>query len=150
VKIGARVFIKRETLGQRPNVSPIPFAYEPVTSKVVRGNRFDSNLHNPGDYIFVGVRTSAHNKPRNARFQAGRAAMKSLKTCCPIGSRGGDLRDGQHGPSGIAKSHQIASGRLAFGRQSTRQGRNRIGISSCRPASDKFLCTHVHGDQGCH
>ena len=115
MKIGARVSVKRETLRQRPNVSPIPFAYGAVTSKVVRGNRFDSNLDNPGDYIFVDVRASAHNKLRNTRFHASRAAVKSMKARFRIGSRGGNLCEGQHCPSGIAKRHQIVNGRLAFG-----------------------------------
>ncbi len=105
VKIGTRVSVKRETLRQRPNVSPIPFTDGPVISKVARGDSFDSNLDNPGDYIFVCDRTTAHNKLRNTRFHAGRAAMKSMKTCFRIGSRGGNLRDGQHCPSGIAKRH---------------------------------------------
>ena len=41
VKIGTRVSVKRETLRQRPNVSPIPFTDGPVISKVVRGDSFD-------------------------------------------------------------------------------------------------------------
>ena len=118
MKIGARVSVEGETLRQRPNISPIPFPNRSVITKVMRGKRFNSNLDKPSDCIFVQIRAPADNQPRNSCFQAGRTAMKIMKTRFRVGRRGGYLRDRQQCPSWIAKGHQVPNGRLAFGRQS--------------------------------
>ena len=150
MKTGACVLEERKCLRQCPNVSPVPFSYGAMLVKIVSRDRFHADLDESLEGIFVRIGTTADNYSRYPDFHASRADPKIMKTRLGVGCRGGNLRDRQECPLRIAEGHQVSSSRSGFGHQSVSYCSKRVGISSCRLASNIILSMHVRRDEDCY
>ena len=148
MKTGACVCVEGKGLWQHRDAAPVPFSWA-MAAKIVSRDRFNTDLDESRDGIFVQVRMDANHQPRSSDFHACPAPVKDIETCLRVGGRGCNLRDRQQSPLRIAKSHQVSSSHPRFGRQSFRCSHKHIGISSCWLSSHEFLGANAGGDQKC-
>src|SRR5260370_23247662 len=104
------MFEEGNGLRQCPNISPIPFSDGPMIAEVMSRDRFNTDINESRDYIFVRIRPSADNQPWHSFFHTCRTAVINVKPCLRVGSCPRHLRHPQTSPLPITEAQNVSRG----------------------------------------